>query len=528
MKKKRVLLCSESSTNFTGYSRITYELLSRLHRTGKYELAELATYGRPEDPRINYLPWKVYPVIPEEGNQAELQRYNSRPDAQFGSWKFEEVCLEFQPDTICDFRDVQWMSTYQLHSPFREYYKLAWKPTLDSYPQMTDWVDQYNGADKLLAYSNFGYRTLERIMGPEKLTFVATPGANFEDFKPLNKEEVKAKYGLSGINLVGMVARNQIRKLFPDLFEAFRLFIDKAPKELADKTFLHIHTGFPDQGWDIPRLLKQHGLSHKVYFTYVCRACGKVSIKKWHDYQLSCQTCKAEKSVYFTNPGFGVSKETLCDIYNLHDIYVQFSSLEGAGIPILEAAACGVPVCVVPFSAPEDFVDTINAFPIKIAKYMCEDKSHRTWAFPDNEKFAEDLITLFGKDLKKWGQETYELAKQYYNWDDTAKLWEHVIDNIGEPNRKWTDPAIPEIPPHVDSNVSDFLFVEQCMKNLGMAPHMLNGVLHHKMLRDLSNGTIIEGGNHVPYTRQHVFNTCQNIRQGILHWDKVRCQKFST
>ena len=507
-----------------------YELLTRLQKTGKYELAELATYGKPEDPRINYLPWKVYPVIPREGDAAEHQAFNSRPDAQFGSWKFEQVCLEFKPDCVLDFRDCQWMSTYQLTSPLRQYYSLLWMPTVDSFPQMDDWVNQYVMADKLLAYSNFGFNTLKKLVGEEKLGCVASPGVNMDDMRILDKKEIRSKYGLSqDINIIGMVARNQIRKLFPDLFKMFRLFLDKAPQELADKTFLHIHTGFPDQGWDIPRLLKECGLSHKVYFTYICRACGQVTISKWNDYKLNCKKCAAPGAVFFTNPAFGVDKKTLCEIYNLHDLYVQYAGLEGCGIPILEAAACGVPVCVVPFSAMEDFPVTLSAYPIKIAKYMCEDKSHRTWAFPDNENFAEELIKLMKPNLLKfWGEQTKELCKQHYNWDDSAKLWEITIDNMPPAKRKWDDPPLQEVPPNVDNNSPDHIFVRDCINNIGMAPFLSDGLMYNRFMRDLYNCSVQEGNHHVPYTRQNVVSTCEQIRQGILFWERERCRQSST
>lgn len=531
MSKKRLLFCGESALNRTGYSSMALQLLTRLSKTGKYEIAELATYAKPEDPRLNYLPWKVYPVIPAEGNQAEQEAYNSRPDSQFGSWKFEQVCLDFMPDIVIDWRDNQWMSTYQLMSPLRPYYSILWMPTIDAYPQMDDWINQYSMADRLLTYSNFGFNVLKNSIAEDKLLYVASPGVNFEDFKILDKKEIRAKYEIpENIILLGMVARNQLRKLYPDILRMFRIFLDKAPKEQADNTYLHLHLGFPDQGWDIPKLLKETGLSHKVYFTYICRACSKVTINKWNDYKLNCPKCSSRESTFFTNPSFGVTENVLCEIYNLYDLYIQYAALEGMGIPILEAAACGVPTCVVPYSAMEDFVTTLESFPIKIAKYVTEDKSHRIWAYPDNEDFADKLTTLLKKNLlEEWGKRTRELCKQYYNWDDGARLWEYAIDYMPKAQKDWNAPKIQENTGNVDNNAPDNIFIKQCLSELALSPHLSSGLLYSRFSRDLYNGFVQDGHSNPPFTRQHIIESCSQIRNAVLFWDNERCKKvFST
>lgn len=524
--KKRVLLVTEASMNNTGYSTMARELLTRLYKTNKYELAELAIYCKAGDPRIDYVPWKVYPNIPGDNETAKQAQYNSRPDAQFGSWCFEDLCLEFKPDIVIDYRDVQWMATYQLMSPLREYYSLLWMPTIDASPQTDDWVNQYIGADALLAYTDFGYKVIKEACGNNaNLIGVATPGANFDDMRQLNKEEIRAKYEIpQDINLIGMVARNQLRKLYPDLFEMFRLFLDKAPKELADKTFLHIHTGYPDQGWDIPRILKENGLSHKVYFTYLCRQCGRVFINKWNDYNLLCRIC-GNRSVGFTQPAFGVSRKVLGEIYNLYDLYLQYCSLEGLGIPQVEAAACGVPLCVVPYSGMEDFVHKVGAYPIPIAKMVTENATHREWAYPDNDKFATELIDILGRDLKAWGAESKAKCEEHYNWDKIAKIWEDAIDKMPEAKRKWNDPPkemVEKLPLNIADNDT---FVSESFKNVTFLPHLSNSFLARKSAKDLYNGFVTEGNSNKPFTREDIVNMCKAIQQGVIFWENIRCQK---
>lgn len=800
--------------------------------------------------------------------------------------------------------------TFQVTNPLRPYYSHLYMPTVDAYPQTDDWANQYTMSDGILSYSEFGKRVLKKTCGNSiNYMGVASPGASFSDMGILDKKEIRHKYGLpEDIVILGMVARNQIRKGFPDLFETFRKFLDKAPKELGDKAFLHVHTGYPDAGWDFPRLLKEDGLSHKVYFTYVCRSCGDIRVSLWNDYGLPCRRCGA-KAVFLTNPSFGLTRKKLCELYNLYDLYIQYAfclpagekillnrgwtsieevklgdfawthkrrwkkvinlfqnkssdiyeikvcsdyeklkitgnhpilaltkekicpdynrslkeligtkikigsfipepefinteklrkgdliaypindeieeietidlanyiketdiikketiklkygheynrfikideefceflglyvadgstspegsisvtshanesynielskkvilkligkvnesiyknrkgvtvygcsrihydmmldickkhefkklpdftdrlpislqkkiikglfigdghykkdlktsiyvtispklaeqiknilrrlrisynclivkksgkrkpqyrfevfgnlkneefsptkhntrnfyldnyhylqiksiskidnqnalvynfevekdnsyttkigsvhNCEGFGVPVVEAAACGIPLAVVPYSAMEDFVEKLNAHPIPIAKMNTEVQSHREWAFPNNNLFAEQLIEILGRDLKVWGKETHELCKKHYDWDNSAKIWENAIDNLPPAKRKWSDPQreFNELP--VDNTLDDFSFVKQCFKNIAFSEHLASGFLYNIFIRNLYNGNIpnsVQNGLQQSFTRENVINECKAMQAAVMHWEGLRCQ----
>jgi glycosyltransferase involved in cell wall biosynthesis len=528
-RKKRVLLVGEFCLNRTGYSVMSFNILDRLYKLNKYEVAEMAIYCKVDDPRVNYVPWKVYPIIPADNDELGQAQFNSRGDAKFGGAAFEDTCLKFKPDIVIDFRDVQWMATFQLMSPFREYYSLLWMPTIDASPQIDEWLNQYVMADSLLTYTFFGKEVLDKSCGKTaNILGVASPGINIEEMKPLNKPEIREKYGLpADIKLVGMVARNQLRKLYPDLFAMFRKFLEIAPKDLAEKTFLHIHTGYPDQGWDIPRLLKEHGISHKVYFTYICGACGKIKISKWNDYLLPCDRC-FNRSVIFTSPAYGVNREKLCEIYNLYDFYIQYAALEGFGVPVVEAAACGIPLAVVPYSGTEDFVKLLNAHPIPIAKYVSENQTHRVWAYPDNDLFALQLVSILQTPLARFGKETRELCVKTYDWDKIAKIWENAIDNTKLPSRKWNEPRreFKEIIPSQNSTNDEF--VRGCFKDVAFLPALEKGFLYYKFVKDLYNGYVPSGDGNTPFNRDNILQQCKSLQQATIHWENIRCQQSST
>jgi len=85
MRKKRILMVNEANYLSTGYAKIGINLLSHLHNTGKYEIAELGCYGKVGDPRSLGCPWKFYPNMPDENNPDEIALYTSNINVnQFG------------------------------------------------------------------------------------------------------------------------------------------------------------------------------------------------------------------------------------------------------------------------------------------------------------------------------------------------------------------------------------------------------------------------------------------------------------
>jgi hypothetical protein len=70
-KKHRILFVNEFHQLSSGYGTCGEAILSRLHKSGKYILNELAMYADPEDPRVHNSPWKVYPVMPAGFNRRQ-------------------------------------------------------------------------------------------------------------------------------------------------------------------------------------------------------------------------------------------------------------------------------------------------------------------------------------------------------------------------------------------------------------------------------------------------------------------------
>jgi len=534
--KKRIMLVNEASFLSTGYGTYGLEFLSALHATGKYDLMEFAGYAAEGDERSFDLPWKWKSAVtdPKTPNPAE-----------FGQSKFEEACLEFRPDIVVDIRDW-WMMEFQERSPFRPYFHWAIMPTVDAEPQERQWLATYMGADSVFTYSDWGLELLKKQTQDRIHTVCSTPpGADLATYQVYpDKKTHRDRFGISADALiVGTVMRNQKRKLYPDLIEAFAQFLKEAPSELANKTFLYLHTAWPDLGWDIPSLIVEAGISHKVLFTYYCKSCGHAFPSFFQDTRTGCPRC-GQFAATFPNSAVGVSRKVLCDIMNLWDCYVQYATCEGFGMPQVEAAACGLPVFAVDYSAMADVVRKLNGFPIKVQRYFRESETHRKLALPDNSDFVEKLISFLQKPepiRRKKGWEARKGVETHYTWEQTCSRWMAHFDSIQvrPQSQTWLSPPRFHTPNlSCPNNLTNEEFVRWGLANIAGRPDLVGSYMSVRMTRDLNWGarlgqgmggqyfndasTLGNSGRLQPFDRNEATKVMLEMANRQNHWEQRR------
>jgi glycosyltransferase involved in cell wall biosynthesis len=433
--KLKILMCSEASFVNSGFGIYAKELLTRLHKTNKYEIAEFASYGFVNDPRDSSIHWKYYANAVKDTDPRHKE-YMSRVDNQFGRWRFEKVLLDFKPDIVIDVRDY-WMSAYQALSPLRKFFHWILMPTVDSSPQQEEWIDTFLGADAIFTYSDWGAEVLKQ-QSSNKINYIdtASPGIDINVFKIKNRLEIKQQLGLPVDSIIlGSVMRNQKRKLIPELFSILRKTLDKLEQDnnpIGNNLYLYLHTSYPDMGWDIPELLRQYRVSNRVLFTYVCKNCKVTDCSVFSGPQKVCKKCMS-KSMTFPSVTDGVSTETLSSIYNVFDLYIQYAICEGFGMPQVEAGACGVPIATVNYSAMCDIVKKLKAYPIKVRTLFKELETKALRAYPDNDDLGQYILDFISKPAptkEKLRHEIQDLTHQHYNWDIIAKKWENYFDSL--------------------------------------------------------------------------------------------------
>lgn len=511
MNKKRVLFVSESHHLASGFGTYAKEILTRLWDTGKYELAEFAGYGDLE--KCNNVPWRYYSNMPS--NDQEKQIYDSNPNNAFGLWRFNHVVLDFKPDIVLTYRDP-WMDMWINESPLRKYFKWIWMPTVDSYPQKRKWLDVFEQCDGILAYSEYGIRSLERQSNFIKTLGCASPGIHPDVFKPVeDKAKHKESFGLSGDSIiVGTVMRNQKRKLFIELMKAFKTFLDNAPKEIADKTFLYLHTSYPEKiGWNIENGIIENGIASKVICTYICRSCGHWSPSKYTGPVTTCDKC-GNKTCFMPSVSSGLDTEDLVKVYNILDLYVQYAICEGFGMPQVEAASCGVPIASTDYSAMEDVVRYTNGYPIPVQKFFREMETWAERAYPDNDalaKIIEEFASLDADARAEKSKLARDGAVKRYNWDDAAKSWEVCIDTYTTQERqyKWNDPAVflenvqmPEIEKNED-------FVKWCFGHALRKPEQIYRYDYNNYCKNLDYGCYMDAQLE-PFGREQMLSVVNN------------------
>ena len=530
MNKKRVLLVSEAHYLGSGFGTYAKELLTRLHKTDKYELAEFASYGNMGEHRN--IPWLFYTNLPQQNNKAETDFYNSNPSNAFGAWRFDKVCLDFKPDIVLCYRDP-WMDNWIEHSALRRYFHWVWMPTVDSAPQRQEWIDTFASCDAVLAYSEFGGEVLQQ-QGKEKINFhgCASPGIDPAIYKPLPKNAHRQELDLDpDCFIVGTVMRNQKRKLFFELMKVFRLFLDQAPSEIAAKTFLYLHTSYPEKiGWDIANGIVENKLGGKVLMSYICKNCKQFFPHFFQDALCTCKFC-GQFSAVCPSVSFGLPAEDLPKIYNLFDIYVQYAICEGFGMPQVEAAACGVPIAATDYSAMRDVLRATHGYPIPVQTFFREMETNAERAYPDNQKCADILINFFNQTSEERMAEAVEVRKntiKRYTWDDTAKVWENYIDTYQSRHMQsqWNiPPTILPIPTAIPPNLSDQEFTMWIFNKVMHDPDAIYRSEGANVNQSLKLGARIGSGSLELINRPKIFeqykqraehrNTVEQIRVGM-------------
>ena len=534
MSKKRVLFVSEASYLNTGYATYSREVLKRLHSSNKYQIAEFSIYGGIEDKRRSSIPWKNYPNMPDPQNEEQNKVYGSDSMNQFGKWRFERVCIDFKPDVVLTIRDW-WMDAFIQHSPLRKYFKWIWMPTVDASPQNEEWIDSFSDADTVLTYSDWAVDVLKSQSDQMNVKCAAPPSASEDFFQIPNKSAHKERMGIDpSWKIIGTVMRNQRRKLFPELFEAFGKYLKKTGKT---DIYLYCHTSYPDNGWDLPKYLFENEISSRVLFTYVCEACGAPSPSKFSDTAKPCDKC-GQFAAKMSNVSSGVDTKTLGAIYNLFDIYIQPANSEGFGLPIVEAAACGVPVLATDYSAMESEVRKLSGYPIKLRTKHVEMETGCDRALPD----TDHIVELFEKLLDKpeplrlaEGKKARDAFEKNYGWDKTAKIWAECIDELDY--GIWNLPVDPANPkadiPEIQNNkeLLDFLILAVVNE-----PKLLNTYSMNKILRDFNFGAVKNnpGGffygelslfnreNYRPFTRDQLINAFRQKAEQKNFWENAR------
>jgi len=533
MKKIRIFLVNDASFLNTGYSIYGKEILTRLHKNPKFEVAELGCFCENSNPEIKKIPWKFYSNGVSAGDK-RLPDYKANSINAFGQWRFNRCVADFMPHIVFDIRDY-WMFSYQENSPYKKYFNWIIMPATDSAPPKVEWLYTYNNADMVVPYTNWAKKVLSEHCGKNIKLFpkIANAGINPDEFYPIeNKTQHKINFFGQDISVVGVVMRNQKRKLFPDIMMAYKKYLEKikhSNPELYNKSYLYLHTSYPEEsGWDLPSLLLEYGILDKTYFSYVCRGCKEFFPSKFQGPIQPCKICN-KGSATIAGSSVGIDTKQLNSVYNFFDLFVQYAICEGFGMPQVEAAACGVPIVSVDYSAMTEIVDRLQGYKIPVKRTFRELETNADRVYPDidytTEVFYDFFVNASLEFRQKQSQKTRDLCVSYYTWDNVYSVWEECFNSV-DINSKISWDSKHTISTHHKTNIvpkelRNTQFVEYICHNIINNPDLLKTAAIQCLIRDLSNGIVAKNGNITSITK----NQAIQVLEGYLN-DQVNCDKM--
>ena len=114
-------------------------------------------------------------------------------------------------------------------------------------------------------------------------------------------------------------------------------------------------------------------------------------------------------------------------LYRSADCFVFSTRGEGWGMPLLEAMACGLPVISTDWSAPRDFMNEANAYPLQVerivpAKAKCPYYEGFNWAQPSYEHLRALMRHVFENpdEARAKGARAAADVRGNWTWDHSA------------------------------------------------------------------------------------------------------------
>jgi len=277
-----------------------------------------------------------------------------------------------KPDDIMLITDPRYfVFLFAIENEIRKQIPITYLNIWDDYPAPLYNKPYYEACDLLMGISKQTVNINRIVLGDvakNRILKYIPHGLNDKIFKSIKETDkeyadvVSLKKQLFGKSqpefIVFFNSRNIRRKQIPDALMAFRLFLDKLPKEKAKKCKMLLHTEqVSEHGTDLPAVID-------LFFE--------------DEYK---------NNVVFTNMRASAYEMSL--LYNMSDVQILLTSNEGWGLSLTEAMLCGLPIIANVTGGMQDqmrfefedgtWIDFDENFP---SNHRGTYKKHGEWAFP--------------------------------------------------------------------------------------------------------------------------------------------------
>jgi len=353
-----------------------------------------------------------------------------------------------KPDTIFLITDPRYFTwLFDIENEIRKTIPIIYLNIWDDFPVPLYNKPYYESCDALLGISKQTVLINKLALGEKaknKIIEYVPHGINTNIFYPLGNDDEDLKklrekiYGKNKVDFTLFFnSRNIRRKQIPDTLLAFKYFLDKLPKEKADKCRLILHT----------EPVSDHGTNLVAVRDYLF---GKDS-----------------KNIIFSTGK--VTPIELNRLYNLADAQILLTSNEGWGLSLTEALVTGTPIIANVTGGMQDqmrfededgnwFVPSKEIPSNHTGRY----KKHGKWAFPvyptnrslqgspptpyiwDDRCRPEDAAEQIMKLYNMSPEERKECGKEGYEWSISneagftgEKMGNRVITYVDKLFKTW-------------------------------------------------------------------------------------------
>lgn len=345
----RVLIVGDSPFIKTGFGRVNRVAIDAFQSQG-WEVG--AVSGLSMDPVDNS--YGVEMFYPLQGDT-------------LGTYRTASAIEEFKPDLLYHTGEPGTLTAFTqvvpARIPFVAYVPVEGEPIVNA-----DWIKVLRGIT-VFTCSEYGAKVIERDCRLDHKVDWVYHGIDHDVFKVNGRrDELRKMFGWTDKFVIITVATNVRRKQHPRLFEAIKILRDQYKQK---DIVLYDHTipfdGYWLEGWNLPEVAASMGLTDEVVFNPALGTHNS-SIPEVGQYD-----------------GLG-----LVDLYNAADLFVLPSQVEGFGLPIAEAMACGVPVMVTKYAAGWEVAQPAG-IPIPVKDWEVH-KSGTRYANVDVEALAREIL----------------------------------------------------------------------------------------------------------------------------------------
>jgi glycosyltransferase involved in cell wall biosynthesis len=389
----------------TGFARVLHSILDRVKQ--KYEIHHLGVNyaGDPHD-----ADWKVY--VARLGGDV------------YGINRLQQLIEVVNPRLVFMVNDVWILGRY---APILKKYKDSLKTVMyfpvDGEPIDSDFVEQLDGVDQLVAYNQFGKRVMQQAIDEvrrESPDFKASEieviphGVDTQLFYPYSKKlrtgdinpgRLRAKKALLPNTkdfldsfIVLNANRNQPRKRIEITMQGFALFAENKP----DNVKLYLHMGAEDMGWNLMSLARRYDIEGRLIISNASKETPTDSVKR------------------------------LNMIYNACEVGINTSLGEGWGLVSFEhAATCAAQVvprhtaCEELWQGAAEMLEPV--FTVTVERVLTEGR------FVSPKGVAEALERLYRDPeyLREMSEAAYlNATRPEYKWKNIARQWDALFQKL--------------------------------------------------------------------------------------------------